>query len=252
MRKIRLIIASLLLLAIVVFIDCGKNDKNPAGPEGVEENYIPYNVGNTWTYQVNPVAEAPFQSTLTVLNKIKENNVEMAVVEERSTKAPEDFSLIYYETTANSLIMHKIADFNPGSSDTSVYKFSPPATWLKLPFKKDDTWQVFTYQGNPSSIPLIGSGLDLDSTYAGVEVKLTLTGKTIGEESIPAAGQEFKAFKVDFNYSIEINLSGVPVRIPGKLGSFWIVPKVGIVQIIFYDLYQKPTERRTLISYTVN
>ena len=240
-----------LLLATILLVVCGKED-SPNGPDPVDQNYIPYKVGNSWTYQVVPTdGEPPYSSTLEVISKTTINGVEMAAVKEQSTQSPDDFSLIYYETKDNSLLMHKVEDFIPETSDTSSYQFDPPATWLKVPFVKDDAWQVFTYIGDPSEIPLVGSGLGLDSTYAGLQVDLTLNGTTVGEELVNAADQNFTAFKVDFNFIAKITV-GVQLQIPGKLGSFWVVPEVGIVRITFYDLSGNITELRTMTEYNVN
>jgi hypothetical protein len=231
-----------MLLFIFLFLFyCKKEDDSPTSPQPVEADYIPYNVGNTWTYQAEPTeqGEANYNATLTVIDKVTINNVETAVVKEQSDKNPQDFSLIYYETTENSLLMHKIDDF----------EFQTPATWLKLPFVKNDTWQVFNYVGDAMSIPLIGAGLGLDSTYAGLTVDLTLSGETIGKEKVTAANQDFEeAFRIDFNFEAKISIIGFS----GKLASFWFVPKVGIVRIAFYDLNLTITEIRTLTSYTLN
>jgi hypothetical protein len=238
------------LVTMLFLITCGKDDENPAAPDPVEENYIPYKVGNTWTYQVTPTSGDPtYTATLEVVDKITENNNEMAIVKEQSSKNPSDFSLLCYQNTENSLLMHKIADYNPTTADTSVFEFSTPATWLKVPFVKNDTWQVFTYQGDPAGIPLIGAGLGLDSAYVGLTVNLTLSGKTIAEEKVTTAGEDFQAFKVDFDYNAVI--SGI-ISLPGKLGSFWVVPEVGIVRIAFYDLQGTITELRVMTSYTLN
>ena len=76
-------------------VTCGKDEENPAGPDPVEEDYIPYQVGNTWTYQVVPTTpgEPTYTATLTVVDKITENNVEMAVVKEQSSKNPTDLHM---------------------------------------------------------------------------------------------------------------------------------------------------------------
>lgn len=235
---------------LILLPGCGKKKDTTTGPGNVDKNYIPYQVGNTWSYQVTPMNGDPqYTSTVTVVARVKEKGVEMAVVEERSTKSPEDFSLIYYQTTANSLLMHKIGDFDPETEDTLVYAFDPPATWLKIPFAKDDSWQVFEFQGDPSSIPLLGSGFSIDSTYAGLTVKITLAGKTLNQENVSAAGKDFQAFKVDFDFTAEV--IGLPLKIPGKLGSFWIVPNVGIARITFYNLDGSIKELRTLTDYTL-
>ena len=235
---------------MIFLLACGKKD-SPNGPDPVDEKYIPYEVGNSWTYRVTPAdGESPYSSTLEVISKVMIGGVELVVVKEQSTKTPDDFSLIYYQTTDNSLLMKIVKDFVPETSDTTSFEFDPPATWLKLPFVKDDTWQVFTYNGVPSEIPLLGSGFGLDSTYAGLQVDLTLNGKTIGEETVSAAGQDFKAFKVDFDYIAKIQIP-VTIQIPGKLGSFWIVPEVGIVRIAFYGLDGNISELRTMTSYSV-
>lgn len=239
-----------LFLGVIFFVVCGED--SPTEPDPVDKNYIPYEVGNSWKYHVAPVGEPAYSSTLEVIRKETAGGVELAVVREQSTKTPDDFSLIYYQSTDNSLLMHKIDDFNPETSNTSSYEFDPPATWLELPFIKDDTWQVFTFSGNPSEIPLLGSGFALDSSYAGLQVDLTLSGKTVGEESVNTAEQNFKAFKVNFDYVAKITISGIPLQIPGKLGSFWVVPEVGIVRIAFYDLDGNVNELRTMTEYNVN
>jgi len=236
----------------ILLISCGKKDNSPNAPAPVEKDYIPYQIGNTWLYQVAPTnGDAPYTSTLTVVDTVLVDGHVLAVVKEQSAKSQDDFSLTYFETADNSLIMHQIADFIPATGDTSRFVFNPPATWLMLPFVKNDQWQVFDYNGDPKQIPLVGSGLDLESLFPGqtLTVHLILNGKTIGSENVAAAGQTFEAFKVDFTYVA--NVSTVPIPISGSLASFWVVPHTGIARIVFYNLSGDITELRTLISYTL-
>lgn len=243
---------ALLVLAIGAGLYCGKKSE-PTGPAGVNENYIPYSVGNSWTYQVAPTSDAPYTATETVIARQKQGNSDLAVVKDESSKNPEDFSLTYFEIQKDRLLMRSIADFDPETGDTVRFDFVVPAVWLLLPLKKGQNWTVFEYSGPINGIPIISSAIQMDSSYAGYTVSMTLSGKTITEETVQAAGQEFQAFKVEFSYEGTLSIPNPPTQLPlsGKLGTFWITPEVGIVRIVFYELTGDVREVRTLISYSV-
>jgi hypothetical protein len=233
---------------------CGKKDKNPAGPDtGEEENYIPYQVGNKWVYQVSPVSDQPYTVTETVIGKLKVGSEEWVIVKDESSKNPEDFTLTYFELESNRVLMHRIEDFNPDTGDTVRFDFATPAYWLPIPMTRGATWTVFQYNGPLSDIPIISSGISMDSTYKNYEADFVLNGKVITEESVEAAGKTFQAYKVDFDYQATIRIPNPPAQIPlqGKMGTFWITPGVGIVKIQLYDLSMNVREVRILLSYTV-
>lgn len=242
-----------LLLAITVLFACGKKEDNIIDGGDAPPDYIPYKTGNVWHYLVEPVSgDSTYTATLTVIDELTENSVELAIVKEEDDKNPGEFSLMYYQSTTGSLLMHKIAEYNSQHPDTLVFEPSTAAIWMEIPFVKDETWDVFSFEGDPSTIPLVGSGLNLDSSFADLNIKLFLTGKTIGEETVAAAGEEHQAFRVDLDFVAEIPFGGATIQFPGKLGSFWVVPYVGIVQIKFYDMSGVVREVRTLTSYTLN
>ena len=240
-------------LAIILLFSCGKEDEKDYNGGIAPLDYIPYKTGNVWHYLVEPVSgDSSYTASLTVIDQITENGVELAIVKEEDNKNPGEFSLMYYQTTTGSLLMHKIAEYNSQHPDTLVFEPSTAAIWMEIPFVKDETWDVFSFEGDPSTIPLVGSGLNLDSSFADLNIKLFLTGKTVGEETVAAAGEQFKPFKVDLNFVAEIPFGGATIQFPGKLGSFWVEPYVGIVQIKFYDMSGDVREVRTLTSYTLN
>ncbi len=253
MKTNKLIPFFFLLLAIIVLLASSKKEDKIVDAGDAPPDYIPYKTGNVWHYLAVPVSgDSTYTATLTVIDEVTENSVELALVKEEDDKNPGEFSLFYYQSTTKSLLLHKIAEYNSQHPDTLVFEPATPATWMKIPFIKDDTWDVFAFEGDPTKIPLVGAGLNLDSSLAGLNIKLSLTGKTVGEETVAAAGKEFQAFKVDLDFVAEVPFGGIKIQIPGKLGSFWVVPNVGIVQIKFYDMSRVVREVRTLTSYTLN
>ena len=240
-----------IVLGGLLLFSCGKKSE-PTGP-GAGENYIPYQVGNTWTYQVAPTKEAPYTATETVVARVTENGKELAVVKDESSKNPGDFSLTYFEIKPDELLMHRIADFDPDTGDTVRFDFTTPAVWLKIPLKKGQKWTVFQYSGPVNGIPIISSAIQMDSSYADYTVTMTMKGQVITEETVQAAGSEFQAFKVDFSFEGSLNIPNPPTVLPltGKMGTFWISPEVGIVRIMLYELTGEVREVRTLTSYSL-
>jgi len=251
MNRARVGVLALLLGGLLVF-SCGKKSE-PTGPGEAGENYIPYQVGNTWTYQVSPTKDAPYTATETVVAQVQENGKKLAVVKDESSKNPGDFSLTYFEIQSNRLLMHRIADFDPETGDTVRFDFQTPAVWLQIPLKKGQKWTVFQYSGPVNGIPIISSAIQMDSTYAAYTVTMTLKGQVITEETVQAANSEFQAYKVEFTFEGSLNIPNPPTTLPlsGKLGTFWITPEVGIVRIMFYELTGEIREVRTLTSYSL-
>ena len=258
MRKIsRMAVVALIL--VVWMSGCSKksNKKTATGP--VSQSYIPFTIGNFWTYNVKPANpdSAAFTTTMKITDTTRINNQTAVIMETRNSKNQANWTRQYFKVTDKALLLFGWETFSASTGDTSKIFFSSAVQWVTLPFEEDKTWNIYQYSGTLTQAPLAGSVLssdDLDNDGKPDYVDLTIQGKSYKIETIQTAGKSFQTYKIDILINAQVKMSQTGLTIPYtlKFGTFWFAPEVGIVKLVQYDMSGKETETWLLSSYYLN
>lgn len=258
MGKIRgLSVLVLILLTLVA--GCGKKSSKKTTTGPVSQSYVPFAVGNFWTYDVKPANpdSASFTATMKIVDTTSFKSEKAVIMETRNSKNPANWTRQYFQVSNKALLLFGWETFNASKGDTSKIFFSSPVQWVTIPFEEDKTWNIYEYSGTLAEAPLVSSVLpsaDLDGDGTPDHVDLSIQGKSYKIETIQAAGKSFQSYKIDILINAQVKMSQTGLTIPYtlKFGTFYFAPEVGIVKIIQYDMSGKVTESWLLANYYLN
>ncbi|GBE26560.1 hypothetical protein BMS3Bbin03_00473 [bacterium BMS3Bbin03] len=241
---------------VAMTIGCSKKSADK-GTAPLTQNYVPFKIGNLWTYRVTPSdSGSAYTATQEIVGSSKINGHEVVVMEIKNTQDPENWTKQFFQVSNNALLLYGWQSYDAVKGDTAKIFFPDGVQWVTLPFEENKTWSIYRYTGSLAEAPLVGSVLpsaDLDGDGKPDRVVLAITGKSYSIETIQAAGKSFQAYKIDITINATVTLSQTHLTVPYtlKFGTFWFVPEVGIVKMAQYDFYGKPTDVWLLESYSL-
>ncbi len=258
MRKIsRMAVVALIL--VFWMSGCGKKGTKKTATGPVSQSYIPFTVGNFWTYDVKPANSdsASFTATMKIIDTTSFKSEKAVIIETRNSKNQTNWTRQYFQVTNKALLLFGWETFSASTGDTSKIFFPSPVQWVTIPFEEDKTWDIFHYSGTLTDAPLASSVLpsdDLDGDGTPDNVVLNIKGQSYKIETIQAAGKSFQAYKMDILVNAQVTFSSNNVKIPYtlKFGTFYFVPEVGIVKLVQYNMSGEVTETWLLANYYLN
>ncbi|NOY77900.1 MAG: hypothetical protein GXO76_08540 [Calditrichaeota bacterium] len=258
MRKLSRM-AVLALIFMVWISGCSKKEDKKTATGPVSQSYVPFAVGNFWTYDVKPADSdsAAYTATMKIIDTTRFEDEKAVIMETRKSTNQANWTRQYFQVTSKALLLFGWESFDASTGDTSRIFFSSPVQWVTIPFEEDKSWEIFHYSGTLTDAPLASSVLpsdDLDGDGTPDHVDLTIKGQSYKIETIKAAGKSFQAYKMDILVNAQVKMSQTGLTIPYtlKFGTFYFVPEVGIVKIVQYDMSGKATETWLLANYYLN